>query len=391
MTSVPAPVADQPGPTAAATPNATQLRFDHYGFLATEYTPAAHPQDGRDDDSDTFSVFLSPGFSKKLHSEEFRVRKWTEYLNRKAPKAVRTSKTARKLVTYGIPTQLRTRVWRFFAEESLIRTPGAFQELQTRDRIPIYDVIERDIPRCYPDHQMFLEEGSAGQQHLDTVLKAYAHYNPEVGYCQGMGRLVGVYLMQHMSPEDSFWLLAATIRSYLPTYYVPTLTQVRIDSAVFDRLLFEHNRKLADHLATHDITPLMYATSWFMTLFTMALPWASVLRVWDWFYLKGTKILFRIGLAILDCAADHLLAHCPTSSEILPFLLHIPHDLLAPEPLFAAANRVHITTGHLEKLTHQVTAHGIPDRGEIELGSVRSAKEKGRRARFRPLRKVFHS
>jgi hypothetical protein len=31
----------------------------------------------------------------------------------------------------------------------------------------------------------------------------------------------------------------------------------------------------------------MYVTQWFLTLFTMALPWATVLRVWDVFYLGG--------------------------------------------------------------------------------------------------------
>lgn len=31
---------------------------------------------------------------------------------------------------------------------------------------------------------------------LSNILHAYAHYNPDVGYCQGMGRLVGMMLMQ---------------------------------------------------------------------------------------------------------------------------------------------------------------------------------------------------
>ncbi|RKP35149.1 rab-GTPase-TBC domain-containing protein, partial [Dimargaris cristalligena] len=289
---------------------------------------------------------------------------------------------ARKMVIYGIPTTLRPRVWQFFAEEAKIRQSGFYEDLLNRERIPIFDVIERDIPRCYPDHQLFCDNQSEGQRQLFDILKAYAHYNPEVGYCQGMGRLVGVFLMQHMSAEDSFWLLAATIRQYLPQYYVPTLTQVRIDSAVFEKLLQEHNRKLANHFAVNDITPLMYVTSWFMTLFTMTLPWASVLRVWDWFYLKGTKILFRIGLAILDCISDHLLTECPTNSEILQYLLHIPKDKLAPEHLFAAANRVRIKTHHIDRLSRQVTLHGVPARGELSTSESRSPQKSSKRRVF---------
>jgi hypothetical protein len=66
-------------------------------------------------------------------------------------------------------------------------------------------------------------------------LKAYAHYNQAVGYCQGMGRLVGMMLMQ-MPAEDTFWLLVATIEEYMVGYFTPTLSQVRIDSIVFEQL-----------------------------------------------------------------------------------------------------------------------------------------------------------
>ncbi|KAJ1654137.1 hypothetical protein IWQ61_005883 [Dispira simplex] len=282
-----------------------------------------------------------------------------------SPAQVRSSKKARKMVIYGIPDTVRPRVWQFLAEEKLARKPGLFGQLVKKPRIPIYDVIERDVARCYPDHRLFCDGESEGQRQLDRILKAYAHYNPEVGYCQGMGRLVGVFLMYGLSTEDSFWMLVATVQNYLPGFYVPTLYQVRVDSAVFDQLLTEHNPKLAAHLTRNDITPLMYVTQWFMTLFTMTLPWPSVLRVWDWFYLKGPKILFRIGLAIMDCVSHRLLTECPTNTEILQMLLHIPKDLLEPEPLFHAANKVRITTAHIAYLTKRVTAHGIPDRGEL--------------------------
>jgi TBC1 domain family member 10 len=78
-------------------------------------------------------------------------------------------------------------------------------------------------------------------------LKAYAHYNQAVGYCQGMGRLVGMMLMQ-MPAEDTFWLLVATIEEYMVGYFTPTLSQVRIDSIVFEQLLIEYYPKLAQHL-----------------------------------------------------------------------------------------------------------------------------------------------
>jgi hypothetical protein len=45
-----------------------------------------------------------------------------------------------------------------------------------------------------------------GQAALRRVLRAYSYYDPEVGYCQGMNFIAGMFLTV-MSEEDAFWLL----------------------------------------------------------------------------------------------------------------------------------------------------------------------------------------
>lgn len=50
----------------------------------------------------------------------------------------------------------------------------------------------------------YRERYSIKQQMLFNVLTAYAMYNSEVGYCQGMSGLAGVLLM-YMDEEDAFW------------------------------------------------------------------------------------------------------------------------------------------------------------------------------------------
>lgn len=254
-----------------------------------------------------------------------------------------------------------------------MRQPGVYEELLKGQRLPIYEIIERDINRCYPDHVLFKEDNSLGQTDLYNILKAYAHYNPSVGYCQGMGRLVGMMLMQ-MPAEDTFWLLVATLGGPMLGYFTPSLAQLRIDSIVFEKLLAGHTPRLAQHLANQDVVPLMYMTNWFMTIFTMALPWASVLRVWDMFYFEGGKVFFRVGLAILDCCRDHLLHSCPTNSELLCYLLHIPHETLTPERLLAAAAKVRLRSSEIEKLKRMAVEIGLPDRGTVQLGGVKKKK-----------------
>ncbi|CAO3572982.1 unnamed protein product [Mortierella alpina] len=276
--------------------------------------------------------------------------KWMHAITQMPADNVKKSTKYKKLVRRGVPTSVRGRVWLFLAKADVYRRPGLFDELMKRGPLPIHEVIERDIHRCYPDHIHFRDGmGGTGQQDLHSVLKAYAHYKPSVGYCQGMGRLVGMMLMQ-MPVEDAFWLLVATIENYMQDYYTPTLRQLRIDAQVFERLLKDQDPALAEHLERNDVIPLMYMTQWFMTLFTMSLPWASVLRVWDVFYYDGVKALFRVGLAILQLCREHLLNKCPSSSELLAFILHIPLDFLGPKALLDAALNIKLRKQSVQRL-----------------------------------------
>ena len=43
----------------------------------------------------------------------------------------------------------------------------------------------------------------------------------------------------------------------------------------------------------------MYASQWFITLFSYSFPRDLVTRIWDIYFLEGEKILFRVALALL--------------------------------------------------------------------------------------------
>ena len=173
-----------------------------------------------------------------------------------------------------------------------------YTELTTRPANDTYEVIDKDIGRCYPEHQKFRNE--QGRTQLQSVLRAFTHMHPEIGYCQGMGRLAGLLLMK-MEPEESFWTFNAIIENYIPNLYLPSLVQMRVDALVFDRLINRKLPKLGRHLKANDLHSLTFTTQWFMTLYTMALPWPTVLRMWDIFLFEGEKAIFKIGLAVLEC------------------------------------------------------------------------------------------
>ncbi|KAG1462152.1 hypothetical protein G6F56_005577 [Rhizopus delemar] len=321
--------------------------IDDYGFVIVPGRP-------------TFRANKSAKAMKEYRENEL---KWLNIVNKLDAGTVKKDVKMKKLVRGGIPGSVRAKVWQFLAGSNDYQKPNYFQKLLSKPKLDINDVIERDIERCYPDHTQFMEKDGQGQQNLRNILQAYAQYNTELGYCQGMGRLAGLMLMQ-MTVEESFWLLVATIDRYMNGYFTPTLSQLRIDAYIIGQLLKDHNPKLAQHLESNDVLPIMYIGQWFLTAFTMTLPWESVLRVWDAFYFEGIKVFYRVSLAILDLCKDHLLQSCPTNSELLGFLLHIPHNYLEPNNLLDTAFRINLSKTNIKRYakkaaTEDATTSGL--------------------------------
>ncbi|CDQ95626.1 unnamed protein product [Oncorhynchus mykiss] len=121
----------------------------------------------------------------------------------------------------GIPPSLRGRAWLYLSGGKVKReqNKGKFEELDRQAGDPKWvDVIEKDLHRQFPFHEMFVARGGHGQQDLYRVLKAYTLHRPEEGYCQAQAPIAAVLLM-HMPAEDAFWGLVQICEKYLPGYY----------------------------------------------------------------------------------------------------------------------------------------------------------------------------
>lgn len=69
----------------------------------------------------------------------------------------------RKICRNGIPQSLRAQVWCKLAGVEEIKEDGLFSRLsQSDDTLPIFEVIERDIHRCFPDHILFKSADGEG-------------------------------------------------------------------------------------------------------------------------------------------------------------------------------------------------------------------------------------
>ncbi|KAG0577573.1 hypothetical protein KC19_5G165400 [Ceratodon purpureus] len=147
------------------------------------------------------------------------------------------------------------------------------------------DII-RDISRTFPSHVFFQQRHGPGQRALYNILKAYSVYDRDVGYVQGMGFLAGLLLL-YMSEEDAFWLLVALLKGAVHApmegLYLVGLPLVQQYLFQFERLVKELVPKVGAHFEEEMINPSMYASQWFITVFSYSFPFSLALRIWDVF------------------------------------------------------------------------------------------------------------
>jgi len=105
----------------------------------------------------------------------------------------------------GIPAPLRGVVWQSAAgsREKLIE--DQYDSL-CGESSPYENIINKDLGRSFPGVEMFKDPEGEGQKMLGRVLKCFSLYDHKIGYCQGLGFLVGPLLMQ-MGDKEAFCVL----------------------------------------------------------------------------------------------------------------------------------------------------------------------------------------
>eukprot|EP00058_Branchiostoma_floridae_P020344 XP_002605834.1 hypothetical protein BRAFLDRAFT_84319 [Branchiostoma floridae] len=237
----------------------------------------------------------------------------------------------------GIPASLRGRAWQYLSgsKKYMEANPGKFDEMDKMAGDPVWvEVIEKDLHRQFPFHEMFCARGGHGQQDLYRILKAYSIYNPVDGYCQAQAPVAAVLLM-HMPAEQAFWALVAICEKYMSGYYSSGLEAVQIDGMVLNGLLKKAVPNAYKHLKKLKVEPILYMTEWFMCLFSRTLPWSSVLRVWDMFLCEGVKIIFKVAIVLLKNTLGQpaVLRECPGLYETMEKLRNIPPEVMKEEYL----------------------------------------------------------
>ena len=261
-------------------------------------------------------IDVAPSSISVLHHPELRASLWRVLLF--AP-SISTSKNRLLKDLESTPQCTYESAAAFFAD--VTGNPNNYA-----DRIPaVYSaLIEKDIYRTFPTHCLFRSRG-VGCAMLRSVLRVYACFDPEVGYCQGMNFIAGFLLLQ-FSPQDAFCCLCALFhdpRWNLRKVFQQGFPLVAQLNKSFEKILRKHlsraMRRKIDALSLFKDILSAITTQWWMTILVNALPIAYVLRLWDFFLLRGWEGLFASISVILQSQKDRIESLC-SAEELTAFL-----------------------------------------------------------------------
>ncbi|XP_050294207.1 USP6 N-terminal-like protein [Anthonomus grandis grandis] len=268
---------------------------DRYGFIHDQRLPSK----------------VDPQEAKKLLIEVEREKKWLKMLkNWDNP---HSKEKLHSRVYKGIPNSLRSDAWCRLLNVKKMKesNKGRYQEMKNLARKYSTDArqIDSDVNRQFRDHLQYRERYCIKQQMLFNVLTAYAMYNSEVGYCQGMSGLAGVLLM-YMDEEDAFWAVHILLTD--PKYAMhglykegfPKLTRFL---AHHDKILTKLLPKVKKHFDKHGLDTILYSLKWFFVCFIERVPFNLCLRIWDIYLLDGERVVTAMAYTILKMHKRSLL------------------------------------------------------------------------------------
>lgn len=149
------------------------------------------------------------------------------------------------------------------------------------------------------------------------------------------------------------------------------LEKVQIDGRALFHLFKKENPAAAKLMQQQSIDPILYMTEWFMCIYARTLPWCTVLRVWDMFFCEGVKVLYRVGLYLMNSAFSHdkqkyARAQQQGMYETLNLLKNLPVEALKESVLVQESSLIRVSDSDLKKTFEKAKVEFVRQTAELQ-------------------------
>lgn len=272
--------------------------------------------------------------NSQLNRETENERVWREVIENRPELLTREKGRSSRVVGYQelalvpVPSTLRRRLWPILLDTAALRAnkPNLYSTLcrgVEQNSLPddIEHTIEADVTRTMPLHSLFWSGGAqVGVQSLRSILRAYARYVPEVGYCQGMSSIAAVLIMNAADEEEAFLMMVQFMsRFQYKKVFAPGFPLMMHWISELKPLIAHYMPELNAHMERENVTLEFYADKWLITALSHNFPHRYLLRIWDLMFLGGSpKIILKACLAVLKKCEAKLMTM--DFEKMMPFL-----------------------------------------------------------------------
>ena len=220
----------------------------------------------------------------------------------------------------------------------------------------LQEVMHNDVRRSTFNDGVPMNEDETRilQVHLKRLLMAYAEFDPEVGYCQGMTFIAATILVRLEFDEAlSFEAFANLMTVHqLREAFLPGLTGTIKKFKQLDHLISKHMKDLAGVFTECGIDASFFSSGWIMCLFTnhCGFKVSTVNRIMDIFMVDGWKGLFRIVLAIIELIRPMIME--ADRVDVLPIIMTFAKQVNVKDEnaIFQVADHFKVTDKYLRSI-----------------------------------------
>ena len=231
-------------------------------------------------------------------------------------------------------------------------------------------IIDVDLYRTFPTEPAFAKgsaEGEVNIQRLRRLLRAYAEFDPVVGYCQSQN-FIAATLLVFLPEEKAFWVFVDLMQSStapLRRLFLPGMEETSAMCSTLDGLIDLHLPKLAKQFRNLEIFSGMFCTEWYMTIYSRSFPTILVARIVDVILAeRSTKVLHRIALLLLKNSQRDLLCEADLG-VVLKRVKELPDDVKywkgGTEAFMKAAFNMNLKKETIEGIQLQLAAESAAD------------------------------
>jgi len=228
---------------------------------------------------------------------------------------------------HGVPNELRASVWATLAniKKQKAGHPKLLYERLCKIPTKWDSIISKDVPRTYTREPFFKKPEYQAQERLHRILRAYANFDPELGYTQGMNSLAGLLLMVMSNYNQSeqkdyyqipkscekncFWIMVYIMNfKDFRQMFVDNCPRLMENLFKFEQLIKEEIPDVFAHMENEAIMVQGCFAGYFLTVCCQTCPVEFSKRIMDVFLLNGEPVIFDVLVKVMMTCKKEILA-----------------------------------------------------------------------------------